>query len=121
MPNTSSSSVRISYPRHSRAEVVERLRSGAAKLRRRLPVRRMVLFGSYAAGRHTAASDIDVLVVYADPPVPGAYALVRKTLGLRGLEPHVYTETEAAALHETIERMTRAGIVIFDTKKAERR
>ncbi len=114
MPQRSSRSVRISYPRHSRTEVIERLKAGVQALCRRLPVTRLVLFGSYAASRHTAASDIDVLVVYAGPPRPDAYAIVKKTLALRGLEPHVYTEAEAQAMYDMLERMTRGGVVIYD-------
>lgn len=111
-----SRSARISYPRHSRAEVIERLKTGVQALRGRLPVTRLVLFGSYAAGRHTAASDIDVLVVYTGPPRPDAFAVVKKTLALRGLEPHVYTEEEAQAMHDTLERMTREGVVLYENR-----
>ena len=78
-----------------------------------LPVRRVVLFGSWAKGRATAFSDIDLLVVYADPTRDDAYVLSRRHLPLRGLEPHVYSETEAARLGPTLERMTRDGIVLL--------
>jgi len=63
-------------------------------------------------GRATAFSDIDLLVVYADPPRDDAYALVRRGVPIRGLEAHVYAESEAARLAPTLERMTREGIVL---------
>lgn len=78
-----------------------------------LPVRRVALFGSWAEDRATAFSDIDLLVVYADPPRDDAYVLLRRHLPLRGLEPHVYSETEATQFGPTLERMTRDAIVLL--------
>ena len=75
-----------------------------------------MLFGSYATGRHTVASDIDVLVIYAGAPIPEAYAVVKKTFGLYGVEPHVYTEAEAQALRDTVGRMTRDSVVIYSAE-----
>lgn len=72
----------------------------------------MVLFGSRATDRHTASSDIDLLVVYADPAREDAYALVRTLLNIRGLEPHVYSSSEARVMASKLERMVRDGIAI---------
>lgn len=74
---------------------------------------RVVLFGSWATGRHTAASDIDLLVVYGGSPRAGAYGLVRRTLDVRGLEPHVYAESECGNVESVIARMVRDGIVLI--------
>ena len=73
----------------------------------------VVLFGSWATGRATAFSYIDVLVVYAGPPRDDADKLVRQAIALRGLEPHVYSESEAAALQPVLDRMTRSGISLW--------
>jgi hypothetical protein len=73
----------------------------------------VVLFGSYARGRQTVASDIDLLVVYAGAVRGDAYALVRHTLGLRHLEPHVYAEEEYAQVSATLERMIQDGITVY--------
>lgn len=113
MPSRSSSSVRVFSRPYSREELVALLRRQLPALAAALPVRRVVLFGSWAKGRATAFSDIDLLVVYADPPRDDAYALLRRHLALRGLEPHVYSETEATRLRPTLERMTRDGIVLL--------
>jgi predicted nucleotidyltransferase len=78
-----------------------------------LPLKRAVLFGSWATGRATAFSDIDLLLVYAGPPRDDAYKLVRRCLDLRGLEPHVYAEAEAEALRPTLDRMARDGISLI--------
>ncbi len=50
--------------------------SGTKALQAMLPVTRIVLFGSYARGRHTIASDIDLLVTYSGPKRDDACGLV---------------------------------------------
>lgn len=114
MPSRSSGSATISFPRHDRDELITRLERGAEVLRRKLPLRRVVLFGSQATGRATAASDIDVLVVYDGPPREDAFALVKKTFPLIGVEPHLYTTAEAREMSSTLERMTEEGIQIYE-------
>ncbi|MCS7193096.1 MAG: nucleotidyltransferase domain-containing protein [Armatimonadetes bacterium] len=114
MRNKSCNSVKIFSPPYSRDELVEVLREGLRKLAEVLPVKLSVLFGSWAKGRATAFSDIDLLVIYADPPREEAYKLVRKTIGIRGLEPHVYSESEAKQVKHILERMIADGIVLFD-------
>jgi len=96
-----------------------RLREGVAALREVLPLVRVVLFGSYARGRQTVASDIDLLVVYAGAVRGDAYASVRRTLGLRRLEPHVYAEEEYVQVSATLERMIQDGITVYSAGVAE--
>src|SRR5689334_14160475 len=110
MASKSYGSVRVFWPTLGREALVARLRECLPALRAALPVRRVGLFGSQAAGRATVASDIDVLVVYSGPPRDDAYRTVRAAIPLRGLEPHVYTEEEAGALAVVLERMTRGAI-----------
>ena len=112
MRTRSFGSVRVFYPAFRRDELIERLRASMEALRARLPVRRVVLFGSWARGRATAASDVDLLVVYADPPRADAYAVVKRTLGIPRLEPHVYAESEYTQVQDVVERMTRDGVEI---------
>jgi len=85
----------------------------------RLPLDEVWLFGSWARGRATAFSDIDVLVIYSDPPREDAYKQVRDTLRLRGLEPHVYSAGQAASLWPTLERMIQDGICVFPEREPE--
>ena len=73
MPRRSSSTVKVFYPTRTREELVALLRRRMPALRDVLPARRVVLFGSYATGRHTVASDVDLLVVYAGPRREDAY------------------------------------------------
>ncbi len=112
MRKTSTSSVRIFYPRFDTPWLVRALRARIGRLGALLPLRRVVLFGSYATGRYTVGSDVDLLVVYQGGPRPDAYALVKRTLNIRGLEPHLYTEAECEALDSTVARMVETGVEI---------
>ena len=114
MPTRSSSSVRVFYPKLHRAALVETLRERLPRLAGILPLRRVVLFGSWAKGRQTVASDVDLLIVYRGAPRPDAYALARRTIALPGLEPHLSTETEYRAAAATIDRMTAGGVVLLE-------
>jgi predicted nucleotidyltransferase len=118
MRNQSSTSVKVFYRPFSREQLVEKQRQVMPQLTRQLPFRRAVLFGSWATNRATAFSDIDILVVYADPPRDDAYSIVRRVVNLRGLEPHMYAQSEAEALRPTLNRMTRSGIDLLDAPDA---
>ena len=117
------SRVKVVYPTLSRSELVDRLRKEAIDLRRALPVTRIVLFGSYALNRFTAASDIDLLVVYEDPKQQDAYKIIANKLRLPRLEPRVYTESEYRALLEGSRKfattLATEGIVIWGEGKAD--
>jgi predicted nucleotidyltransferase len=112
MHNKSFSSVKVFYPPYDREELVALLRQRITALQEKLPLKRVVLFGSYAKGKETVASDVDLLVVYAGRPRTDAYELVRRGLNIRRLEPHVYTEEEYNQAKMTVERMIRDGISI---------
>jgi len=114
MPTESSRSAKISWPTRTREDILATIRAALPALRDRLPVVRVVLFGSHTTDRATVASDVDLLVVYEGPSREDAFATVKKTVPVRGLEPHVYTEKEAAAQSELLARMTKEGIVIVD-------
>jgi predicted nucleotidyltransferase len=113
MPKTSSASARAVYPRFSLDELVADLRNRLPSLAEKLPIQRVVLFGSWAHGRFTAYSDFDVLVVYRGPAQADAYRTVRLSIPLRGLEPHVYGEDEAESLRSTLDRMIEGGITLL--------
>ena len=108
-----SSSAKVFYPRYKRSELVELLQKRMPLLAAAIPLKRVVLFGSWATGRQTAFSDIDLMVIYAGPSREEAYRLVRQNLNVRGLEPHVFSEEDARESEPTIQRMTREGIVVF--------
>nr|BAL55458.1 hypothetical conserved protein [uncultured Acetothermia bacterium] len=105
--------MKVSYPKLSQAEVITQLRAKLPALAEQLPLVRVVLFGSYAQGNYTVGSDIDILVVYTGPQRPDAYALVKRTLGLPKLEPHLYTQAEYEQSREMLEKMIIGGIVLL--------
>jgi hypothetical protein len=71
--------------------------------------------GSYGPSIAASRRDDDrlELVVYADPPREDAYRLVWRHLYARGLEPHVYSETQAEALRATLDRTTQEAITLL--------
>jgi predicted nucleotidyltransferase len=113
MPQRSSGSVKVFYPPWNCEALLPRLREGVAALREVLLLVCVVLFGFYARGRQMVASDIDLLVVYAGAVRGDAYALVRRTLDLRRLELHVYTEEDYAQASATLERMIQDGLTVY--------
>jgi predicted nucleotidyltransferase len=98
----------------SKGEAVERIRKSLDALREGFPLKKVILFGSYAKGRYTAASDVDVLIVYGGRERKDGYAVCKKILKIPRLEPHVYSEGEYEEMKETVDKMTRNGIVLFD-------
>jgi len=113
MQKESSSSVRIFYPRFNREELILKLKDKLGGLARELPLRLVVLFGSYVQGKYTVASDIDVLVVYKGEERSDAFRIVKRSLDIPLLEPHVYSEDEYRRLKEGIDRMTAGGVTLF--------
>ncbi len=113
MQKESSSSVRIFYPRFNREELILKLKDKLGDLAKELPLRLVVLFGSYAQGKYTVASDIDILVVYEGEERSDAFRIVKRSLDIPLLEPHVYSEDEYQKLKESIDRMTEDGVTLF--------
>ena len=119
MREESSSSVRIYYPRFSRGELIEKLKRCAEELSKKLPLKRLILFGSYASGRYTAASDVDVLVVYeGERDKREVYDLCWDLIGLPNLELHLYSKEEYLKLrklkHSIVEEAERNGIIVWE-------
>jgi predicted nucleotidyltransferase len=113
MPKVLSGSVKIFYPGYKLPELVKILRGRIQGLAEILALRRVVLFGSWARGKETVFSDIDLLVIYAGLPREDAYGLVKQYVNLRGLEPHVFSEDEAGDMKTILDRMTKGGIVLY--------
>lgn len=113
MPRRSSPSARVFFPRFDRETLVEVLRERLPALAARLPLVRVVLFGSWACGTHTVASDVDLLIVYEGERREDAFALAKSVLALPGIEPHTYTVDEAGLIQGRFARMNTGGIVLF--------
>jgi UTP:GlnB (protein PII) uridylyltransferase len=94
MQKKSSSTVKVYYPRYRRDELIQYLKQKVGLLAQRIPLKLVMLFGSYAEGRYTAASDIDLLVVYEGRKRDDIYKIVWDTIALPNLQPHIYTADE---------------------------
>ncbi len=114
MLSKSFGSVKVFLPPFDLPTLLHLLEGRVKELAVQLPLRRVVLFGSWAKGQATAFSDIDLLVIYADPPRDDAYRIVRRTINLRGLEAHVYAESEARQVERVLQRMTEGGIMLLE-------
>jgi len=95
-----STSVREYYPRYSRDEIIHKLRETLQPIRRKIGVEKVILFGSYATGRNTAASDIDLLVVLDTKLIDKneAYKIIRKSINLRMVKLHLLAKDEYKTL-----------------------
>lgn len=112
MRKESSSSVRIFYPRFDKEELIQKLKKKLGNLAKELPLSFVVLFGSYAQGNYTVASDVDLLVVYGGKERKDAFATVKNTLDIPLLEPHVYSDDQYESLKGIIGRMIAGGVVL---------
>jgi len=108
-----SNSVQVFYQRFDRKELIRIIKDRLDKLKGELPISLIVLFGSYAKDSYTTASDIDLLVVYEGQKREDAYAKVKKTIEISGIEPHIYTESEYTKMKEVIEKMIKNGVILF--------
>jgi predicted nucleotidyltransferase len=113
MQRRSLSSVRIFYPKYDRTYILKILSERLKILDAQLEIIRAVLFGSYATGRYTVASDIDLLIVYKGKTRPDVYPLVKRRLDIPRLEPHLYSEVDYKDMEETINKMIEGGIKLL--------
>lgn len=112
-------SVKAFFPPFEREELLRRLRAGAACLARQIPVKEISLIGSWAQGRATAFSDLDVLVIYEGPVRDDVLKLPRQCFPLRGLEVHAYAQDQMEAMVPVIGRMKRTAILLWPHAPAE--
>lgn len=108
-----SGSVRIFYPDFTREQLIEKLRARMPELAKKLPIKSVSLFGSWAKGNATVASDIDLLIVYSGRKRGDAFAIAKTTIAIPGTEPHVYSEREAAKMDQVISQMLKESVEIF--------
>ena len=113
MPRTSSSSVRVFYPKYNRAEIIEAIKEALPRLQKQLSLKLVVLFGSYAKGNYTVASDKDLLIVYNGVEREDAYAFCKRTLGIPRLEPHVYSVREYLESRRTMRHIIKDSIILM--------
>ena len=112
-----SGSVRIFYPEFDKEKLIQILKERLKDLKTKLPLDRVILFGSYSKDQYTVASDIDLLIVYSGKARQDAYAIVKKTINIPRLEPHLFTDEECKILKPTLDKMTEKGVVLFSKEE----
>lgn len=110
MPKKSSNSVRIYYPKYSRDELISLLKKKACDLSKEIPLRLVILFGSWAEGRHTVASDVDLLVVVEREK---DYSRIRKAFNVENLELFLYDVREYELGIPIAKEAERKGVIIY--------
>jgi len=117
MQKKSSDYVKVYYPKFSRDELVAMVRERLAELSKKLPIQKVVLFGSYSQGRQTAASDVDLLFVYDDPRREDAYGIIWDTIRIPQLQIHSYARSEYERLKKSGSQLPgeveKKGIVVW--------
>jgi hypothetical protein len=56
---------------------------------------------------------VDLLIVYKGEERADAYAIVKKSLDIPHLEPHLYSEYEFKKMESIINKMSDGGIIIL--------
>lgn len=94
------------------------LNDAIPKMKMVLPIKRVILFGSYSCGTYTSQSDVDVAVFLEDgcAPLKDAYKAVSRIFGGYGLDfqPQVFYESESDSPIGILEEIFEHGIDITD-------
>lgn len=118
MEEKSSNSVKVYYPRFDREKLIKYLMGKVEELRKRFPLVRLILFGSYSENRHTVASDIDILVVYEGKRLEDDYHIIWDILQLPEVQLHIYTLEEFEKLKSSgsnFPKEAEKGITLFSS------
>jgi predicted nucleotidyltransferase len=107
--------VRVYYPEFDLEGLIKRVRKGAEAISKSLPLKLVILFGSYAEGRYTVASDVDLLIVYEDPKKEGDYGICWDALKIPQAEILIYTRSEYERLRgaEALKGIEGKGITVW--------
>ena len=116
METESSSTVKVFYPQFDSQQIVQAIEARIDALAGLLPIKLVALFGSYAKGNYTVASDVDLLIIYRGETRQDACKIVRKTLPIPRLEPHTYSETEYDRHKRVVDRMMKEAKVIYQAQ-----
>ncbi|MEM1589744.1 MAG: nucleotidyltransferase domain-containing protein [Candidatus Bathyarchaeia archaeon] len=111
------SSAKIFFPKFSKEQVIEEVGRSAKELREKLGLEAVILFGSYAKGSQTAASDIDLLIIFNNEKISEneVYKTLMKSIKLPGKELHLIPRSELENYEKTkwIKTIREEGIKIL--------
>ena len=102
--------VKVFYPRWTREELLLRLEEGLKALEKEVPLLEAWLFGSWARGRASVGSDVDLLLLYQGPRREDLHRLARKAFPGLPLGLRAYAEEEAARLEAVLARMREGAL-----------
>ncbi len=126
MPTVSNATVRVEYavPKQKVEHALERY---VTRLKTRVSLRKVILFGSYARDSYSHGSDVDLLIVADDLPSDQSqrYTMFKDTLIGLDLQPFSYTTQEWSSLVKTGSGFAREvrqhGIAIYPRKSSRRK
>ncbi|MBS7611274.1 nucleotidyltransferase domain-containing protein [Candidatus Bathyarchaeota archaeon] len=108
----------MSFPRFSREEIVKEIGRCVEENRERLGLCKVLLFGSYARGDYTVASDIDIFVVFDDEKSSEneVYKTLMKGIKLPRVELHIMSRRRFEECKDSkwIKTMEEEGVKILD-------
>lgn len=80
-----------------------------------VPVRKAILFGSYASGNFNSDSDIDVAIIsddFSNYPIADLKKIVKAVVRYAPVEPHTYSTKYFEKGDPFVEEIKRTGIEI---------
>ncbi len=98
-----------------------------ARLKTRVPLQKVILFGSYAKDNYSHGSDVDIVIVADDLPndYSQRYALFKDTVAGLDLQPFSYTSREWRRLLKTgsgfAREVRKHGTAIYPKKISAKR
>lgn len=117
MLKKSSNSVKIFFPKFNREEVVTEISKRITELHEKLHLDKVIIFGSYAKGNYTVASDIDLLIVFDNEKINEneVYKCLMKSIQLPRLELHIISKKDFNNYKKTkwIKTIEEEGIKIL--------
>lgn len=123
MPKKSSDSVKVFFPKVNREQVIKEIDRCIREFSKSLGLYKVVLFGSYARGNFTVASDIDIFIVFDEEK--SSEEDVRKTLmkniKLPRVELHILSRKnyETAVGLRWIKTIEEEGVKILDNSNQD--
>lgn len=112
-----SNSVRVFFPKFSLEDVVREVSRCVSLFSEDLALKKVIVFGSYAKGKYTAGSDIDLFVVFDDSKCAEdyVYKTLRKNIMLPRLELHILSLKEYEAIKESkwVKTVEEEGVSIL--------
>lgn len=119
MRRKSLDSVKIYSPRFRKEEIIRILKKKAYILAKKMGVKKIILFGSYARNRYTAASDIDILIIYNDKERrSNLYSEIWDIIDIPEIQLHIYTLEDYIKMKRQdnpfIKDIEKHGIIIWE-------